>query len=65
MVGYLEARIGFGDVAQVFQYQPVQRLRSIERKLKSKLAIEFSQQRTAFDQVTAIGLPGLAAGLQR
>src|SRR4029079_14025357 len=53
------------DLLQMLEYEPVDRLRTVERKGKAQLAIELAQRRGAFHENAAIGLGIVAAAAQR
>jgi len=62
IVADFDAGAGLRDVLQMFDDQPVERFRTVERKLEPQFAVECPQQRAAFDQVAAALLFEKTAG---
>src|SRR4051812_5184405 len=50
-------RAGLGYVAEMFEDKSVKCLRPVQRKVVAKLAVEFSQQASPFDDIRAVVLP--------
>jgi len=56
IVADFDAGAGLRDVLQMFDDQPVERFRTVDRKLESQLAVERPQQQAAYDQQAAVHL---------
>jgi hypothetical protein len=65
LTGDLEAGARLRDFPQMFEHQSVEGFGSVERKAVAELAIEFSQEAAAFNEVAAAGLRVLTARLDR
>src|SRR3989304_5258286 len=63
IAGDLQTGAGFRNVFEVFEYQTIQCLCAIQRKVQAQLAIQFAQTAAAFQQKTSVLMAQELSGL--